>query len=92
MESAGIGLYCHDLPTLFSSPTIGGRMNPTPEQVRQALDNHHRPYRTHGAKVRDALAHAKQSRNNKPGEAGLCSPVEGHHASREGLGPRASAA
>ena len=47
-------------------------MNPSPEQALAALQNMHRPYRTHHAKVRDALAHAKQSqRRQSPLAAGF---------------------
>jgi hypothetical protein len=38
---------------------------PTPSQINQAMQNELRPYRTHGAKVRDALLHVQQSRNDK---------------------------
>jgi hypothetical protein len=40
---------------------------PTPAQSLAALQNHHRPCRTHGAKVRDALQHVRQSQNEKTG-------------------------
>ena len=39
---------------------------PTPEQLRQAAINIRQP-RTHGAKIRDALVHVQQSRNEKTG-------------------------
>jgi hypothetical protein len=37
----------------------------THEQIRQALINTAQQPRTHGAKVRDALLHVQQSRNDK---------------------------
>jgi hypothetical protein len=37
---------------------------PTPAQINQALLNHRRPPRTNGGKVRDALAHVKNSRED----------------------------
>ena len=51
----------------------------TAEQIRGAVLNHKRPPRTHAGKVRDALAHVRQSRNNKTAEAVSLSPVAGHH-------------
>ena len=53
-----------------------------PEQIRlvlAALENHRKGQQTHGARLRDALQHVQQSRNNKPAEAGLHCPVAGHH-------------
>ena len=41
-------------------------MTPTPEQIRMAAINIRQP-RTLGAKVRDALLHVRQSRNEKTG-------------------------
>ena len=38
---------------------------PTPSQINQAMQNHRQPPRTHGAMLRDALAHVRQSRNEK---------------------------
>ena len=49
----------------------------TAEQIRVAVLNHHRPPRTHGAKVRDALAHVRRSRREKPGFAGRASQIIG---------------
>jgi hypothetical protein len=39
----------------------------TASQINQAIQNERRPYRTHGAKVRDALLHVRQSQNEKTG-------------------------
>ena len=36
-------------------------------RIRQALENHRRPPRTQGTKIREALAHIKRSEMNKPG-------------------------
>jgi hypothetical protein len=36
-------------------------MKPSPAQLHQALLNFYRPLRTNGAKVKDALEHAKNS-------------------------------
>jgi len=44
-------------------------VNPSPEQVRQALRNHRRPPRTPGKRLRDALVHVSYSRTKKPGAA-----------------------
>jgi hypothetical protein len=37
-------------------------MKPTPEQIRVAMANHRRLPRTRDALIRDALIHAKQSK------------------------------
>ncbi len=37
-------------------------MTPSPEQVRQAALNHTRPPLTRGARIKQALEHARQSR------------------------------
>ena len=42
-------------------------MNPTPEQIRQAMLNHERPPRTMGARIRAALQHCNQKKNPADG-------------------------
>jgi hypothetical protein len=42
-------------------------MKPTPQQVRDALRNHQKPPRTRDARVRDAIAHVRNSNKQEPG-------------------------
>jgi hypothetical protein len=42
-------------------------MTPTPEQIRAAVANRHRPPRTAAARVMDALAHVRKSPKERAG-------------------------
>ena len=55
-------------------------MSPSPEQVRQAMQNEQRPPRTHGVMVHDALLHVKNSQTLKTpgGHAGGGVPLSGN--------------
>jgi hypothetical protein len=47
----------------------------TAEQIRAALQNHHRQPRTRGAKIRDAMQHAQLSKQKPANLAGTRGPV-----------------
>ena len=48
----------------------------TPEQVRQALENERRPYRSHDARIRDALEHIRLSKEKPANLAGTRGPFD----------------